>query len=113
MIILTYKNPIEEKKPFEPSILTAGSMLAGMNLSESNLLERATFHQKINSFLLCLFGLTKDVEENPITRQTIYRTMVRRRLPHLVGFTLLVNALLFQSMAIYAIIINRDHSHAS
>jgi hypothetical protein len=113
MLQMTYKNPMQQRHPLEPSILTAGSMAAGLDLSESNLLERAAFNQKLNSILLCLFGLTKDLGEDPVTRKTLYQSLLKRKVPHFMGFFLLVNAILFQSVSIYAVVINRDHSHAS
>jgi hypothetical protein len=62
--------------------------------------------------MLCLLGLTT-FEENLITRQPIIQTLVKRRLPHFLGFSLLINAILFQSVSLYAIVISRDHSHAA
>ena len=39
--------------------------------------------------------------------------MMRRRFPHWVSFTLLINALIFQSYSLYAILISRDYKYVS
>jgi hypothetical protein len=81
-----------------------------MDLSSSKLLEQATFHQKTNSILLCLLGLTHYVQ-NPMSHVEIKQSLMRKRLPHWLSFTLLMNALFFQSYSLYAILISRDYKY--
>ena len=81
----------------------------------SKLLDVALEHQRINSFLLCLLGLTikaRDTVIVPGSKVILYEPLVRRRLPHILAVSLFANALIFQSYIIYGIVINRDLTHA-
>jgi len=75
------------------------------------MLEQATFHHRTNSILLCLLGLNAFVP-NPNSNVLLNQSMMRRKLPHLFAFGLLVNAIIFQSYSLYAIVISRDYKYA-
>ncbi len=78
-------------------------------------MDAALDHHKVNSFLLCLLGLTakaRDPMHVPGSKVVFFKPLVRRRVPHIVAVTLLANALIFQSYIIYGIVINRDLTHA-
>jgi hypothetical protein len=57
MIILTYKNEMLEN-PDGPLIAMGGAIPSHKDLSESRLLDQATFYHRTNSILLCLLGVT-------------------------------------------------------
>ena len=55
-------------------------------------------------------GLTHYVQ-NPVSHVEIKQSLMRKRLPHWLSFTLLMNALFFQSYSLYAILISRDYKY--
>ena len=65
MVILTYKNEILEN-PDGPLTALGGLLPTHKDLSSSKLLDQATFHQRTNSLMLCILGMTTQVP-NPIS----------------------------------------------
>jgi hypothetical protein len=57
MIILTYKNELLAN-PDGPLMAMGGLVPSHKDLSESKLLDQATFYHRTNSLLLCLLGVT-------------------------------------------------------
>ena len=82
---------------------------------ESALLDRALYHHRTNTFLLCLAGLYVQARNQslvPGSRVLFLEPVVRRKWPHITLMTLVTNAILFQSVSIYGVVINRDLTRA-
>ena len=110
MIELTYKNPTTQENPegvLNPSLSTATPLSVG--LENEGILDRASFHQRTNAYMLCILGLSSLSFE--VSKQIHWVPITRRRLPHYLAFTFLTSATLFQSISLYGIVILRDYTH--